>query len=1128
MIARIALALSLTCLTSFAQRSLKDIPDPAVAKQLAGFNLPEGMEINLYASDPMIAKPVQMNWDAQGRLWLVSSGMYPHIVPGAEENDRVLVLEDTNGDGTADKSTVFADDLHIPTAVIPGDGGAYVANSTEILFLKDTDGDLVADERRTVLSGFGTEDTHHLVHTFAHGPDGMLYFSQSIYIHSHLETPYGVRRLMGGGTWHFRPETQQTEVLYKGLVNPWGFVFDDYGQTFASDGAGGEGINFIFPHAVYRSSPGAKKVLHGLNPGQPKLCGLEILSGTHVPEEMRDLLIAPDFRGHRINAYRLTPNGSTYTSTQVDDFLSSSHRAFRPIDVKMGPDGALYIADWYNPIIQHGEVDFRDERRDHTHGRIWRVTFKDRPLAKKPDLIKATTEELLDLQLSPERFNREFARRELRHRGGTAVLPLLQKWALAQKDDFARLQAMWTLQSLNTTNIELVEKLAASKDARYRAAALRFLYHRQDEVPSSSAIIEKAIHDEHAQVRLWAISCLAQKPTTNSVPIALGALDHEVDTPIDFALWSIVRKHQDHWVPAFENGSINFNGKLSKLIFAISALEKPIALDSLFKGLAAGEIKGKEQAAAISVIAKVGSVEDLNRLLALTKENKISPAIALAALLETKKIGKRQPSKGTELITELLDSTDPALYQKAALLSGLWKIEPARQKLIDTFVDSKSPAAKRQAAAEGLRSFGGKQAIAIFEKMVRESQTDSIKALAVKELANLNPGLAAMSAVAILAQDSTGSDPHGLYDVFLKNPKASTALAKALKGQKLPRNIASTGVQRAGTSGIPPKDLISALLKAGDLKPMAQKLSPADMATLVDRVRKDGNPHRGEQIYRRQALQCTVCHAIGGVGSPIGPDLVSIGASAPIDYLVTSLLDPTDKIKEGYHTTMVTTKNGDTFTGGLVSEGDQEITLRDNSNRMIKIAKADVKSKIISPVSMMPPGLTASLREDEFIDLVRFLSELGKEGDFKVNSRPLIRNWVALQPTDRIRNEMGHYGPGLFAEPSKEYTWTPVGSFVNGELPTAVLPQIPGNGRSKWGAVRFGVPQSTTGSFSLKINDTQSMHLFDGEKQIKLPKKGPATIEFKAGDAPQRFTIAINSGYRSAPILVEVLPTQSK
>ena len=180
MITRILLTLSLGIIAANAQRGLKDIPDPNPAKQQAAFNLPEGMQIELFASDPMIAKPVQINFDTQGRLWLVSSGMYPHIVPGAEENDRVLVLEDTNGDGKADKRTVFADNLHIPTAVMPADGGAYVANSTELLFLKDTDGDGKADKRTVVLSGFGTEDTHHIVHTFKQGPDGMLYFLQSI------------------------------------------------------------------------------------------------------------------------------------------------------------------------------------------------------------------------------------------------------------------------------------------------------------------------------------------------------------------------------------------------------------------------------------------------------------------------------------------------------------------------------------------------------------------------------------------------------------------------------------------------------------------------------------------------------------------------------------------------------------------------------------------------------------------------------------------------------------------------------------------------------------------------------------------------------------------------------------
>ena len=252
-----------------AQRGLTRIPDTSIKAQLDAFILPEGAKINLFASEPMVRNPIHMNWDAQGRLWVVGSPLYPHIKPGQEESDQVVILEDTTGDGVADQHTVFADDLHIPTGVLPGDGGVYVANSSDILFLKDTNGDGKADHREVVLSGFGTEDTHHIVHTFRWGPEGMMWLNQSIYIHTHLDTPYGIRRLLGGGMWHYRPETRRSEVFMKGLVNPWGHVFDQWGQSFMTDGAGGQGINFVYPRSVFVASPGASRRLQGLNPGQP-------------------------------------------------------------------------------------------------------------------------------------------------------------------------------------------------------------------------------------------------------------------------------------------------------------------------------------------------------------------------------------------------------------------------------------------------------------------------------------------------------------------------------------------------------------------------------------------------------------------------------------------------------------------------------------------------------------------------------------------------------------------------------------------------------------------------------------------------------------------------------------------
>ncbi|HSI32024.1 MAG TPA: PVC-type heme-binding CxxCH protein [Tepidisphaeraceae bacterium] len=227
-------------------------PDPEVERR--SFQVAEGFEVTLWAADPMLAKPVQMNFDTGGRLWVATSETYPQLKPGQVADDKVLVLEDTTGAGKADRTTVFARGLLIPTAVLPvGHDGAYVANSTEILHLRDTDGDGKADESKVLLSGFGTEDTHHIIHTFRWGHDGIFYFNQSVYIHSYVETPWGPRKLRAGGTWAFRPETQRLEVFTRGLINHWGHAWDKYGNSFLTDGAGGEGVNYAFPGACFVS-----------------------------------------------------------------------------------------------------------------------------------------------------------------------------------------------------------------------------------------------------------------------------------------------------------------------------------------------------------------------------------------------------------------------------------------------------------------------------------------------------------------------------------------------------------------------------------------------------------------------------------------------------------------------------------------------------------------------------------------------------------------------------------------------------------------------------------------------------------------------------------------------------------
>src|SRR5262249_52228297 len=266
------------CNLARAQRDAK-VPDPDPELERKSFQVADGFEVNLFAADPLLAKPLQMAFDAAGRLWVASSEVYPQIKPGQQANDKIIVLEDTKGVGKADKVTVFADGLLIPTGIEPGDGGVYVANSTDLLHLWASKPGGKADRTRVVLSGFGTEDTHHMLHTLRWGPDGMLYMNQSIYIHSHIETPHGPRRLGGGGIWQFRPETMRLEVFARGWINPWGHLFDRWDQSFATDGAGGEGINYVLPGASYATAVGASRILAGLNPGSPKHCGAEILCG---------------------------------------------------------------------------------------------------------------------------------------------------------------------------------------------------------------------------------------------------------------------------------------------------------------------------------------------------------------------------------------------------------------------------------------------------------------------------------------------------------------------------------------------------------------------------------------------------------------------------------------------------------------------------------------------------------------------------------------------------------------------------------------------------------------------------------------------------------------------------------
>ena len=225
----------------------KNIPAPDTASELADLTVADGFQVNLFAANPMIANPINLNWDTRGRAWVSTSTTYPHIKPGHVPNDRIVILEDTDQDGVADKHTVFAEGLTVPHSVMPVEGGAFVCSTTEFLFLEDKDGDDRSESRRVIYSGFGNADVHHMIHGLRWAPWGDLYFTQSIYINTFVETAHGPRRMNGSGIWRFRPDNEQLDAYAVGMVNPWGFAFDYWGQSFGTDGAGGSGPHYVFP-----------------------------------------------------------------------------------------------------------------------------------------------------------------------------------------------------------------------------------------------------------------------------------------------------------------------------------------------------------------------------------------------------------------------------------------------------------------------------------------------------------------------------------------------------------------------------------------------------------------------------------------------------------------------------------------------------------------------------------------------------------------------------------------------------------------------------------------------------------------------------------------------------------------
>lgn len=441
--------------------------------------LENGMTANLFASEemfPEMVNPVQMDVDTKGRLWVAAWETYPKWQPDQEMLDRLLILPDENRDGVADKAITFAY-VHNPTGFTFWNGGVLVASAPEILFLKDTDGDDVADVREVYLGGLDSSDTHHSANGFDYGPDGYLYYQRGIFNVANIETPWEAPQLSGrSALYRFNPRTFRFSHHADNPPNPHGGDFDYWGYHYATSATGGEA------YQVREAGNGKFKMHELFKKTVRPVPSSGIISSMHFPEKNNGNFIILNSIGFLgIKQYKLTNTDGIVTGEEVDDILVSSDSNFRPTDFKIGDDGALYVADWSNPIIGHMQHNVRDPSRDHEHGRIYRITVDGRPLQEHVDVDGQPIEALLEVLKHPTDGVRLRARIELSERDTDEVIAAAEKWvytldASKIEDAHHLTEALWLYQQHNVYNEGLLTAMLHSPEPHARRAAQRVRY----------------------------------------------------------------------------------------------------------------------------------------------------------------------------------------------------------------------------------------------------------------------------------------------------------------------------------------------------------------------------------------------------------------------------------------------------------------------------------------------------------------------------------------------------------------------------------------------------------------------------------------------------------------------------
>ncbi|GAB3931720.1 PVC-type heme-binding CxxCH protein [Larkinella terrae] len=509
---------------------------------LAKLKVPQGYKIELFASEqefPDLAKPMQMSFDNKGRLWVACMPSYPHYKPGdTKPNDKIIILEDTNGDNKADKQTVFADHLHLPLGFEIAKEGVYVSQGTNLKLFTDTNGDEKADKVEILLSGYDDHDTHHNSHAFTVDPSGAIYSGEGVFLHTNVETSYGPVRATNGGFYRYTPQRHKLErTAQLSIPNPWGIAFDDWGQPFFAETSSPD-VRWMMPGSVLprygQATHKSVQLIEEAHRVRPT-SGLEFVSSRHFPDEIQgDMLINNTIGFLGMKEHTLVDDGTGYKSRHRADLIVSEDRNFRPVDMEFAPDGSLYVIDWHNILIGHMQHNARDPLRDHSHGRVYRITYPSRPLVKPAKIDGASIEELLDNLKLPEYRTRYRTRRELRGRDVNQVLTKLNTWVAKLDKNDPRyehhvLEALWVSWGMDKVDQKLLRQMLKARDYHARAAAVQVVRYTGHQVPDQADLLMQAVKDDNSRVRLDAIVASSWIGPEKGLPILAEAAKKPLD-----------------------------------------------------------------------------------------------------------------------------------------------------------------------------------------------------------------------------------------------------------------------------------------------------------------------------------------------------------------------------------------------------------------------------------------------------------------------------------------------------------------------------------------------------------------------------------------------------------------------